>query len=102
MNRKVIPFQQDNATPQTSGITEDWFSANGFIFETIKKMASSESKLEPNIMKKKSLHCLNCATFRKLSDYNMRKKSLNFLNVAQLRQCSDFFIIVQLNTSGTS
>ena len=45
-------------------------------------------------MMKKSLNCLNCATFRKLSDYNMRKKSLNFLNVAQLRQCSDFFFIV--------
>ena len=48
-------------------------------------------------MKKKSLDCLNCATFRKLSDYNMRKKSLNFLNVAQLRQFSDFFIIMSLS-----
>ena len=45
-------------------------------------------------MKKKSLNCLNCATFRKLSGFNMRKKLLNFLNVAQLRQFSDFFFIV--------
>jgi hypothetical protein len=48
INRNVIRFQQYNATPQTSGIIEDWFSANGFIFETIKKLASSESRLEPN------------------------------------------------------
>ena len=49
---------------------------------------------DSNTMRKKSLNCLNCATFRKLIDYNMRKKSLNFLNVAQLRQFSGFFIIV--------
>ena len=36
MNRNVIRFQQDNATPHNSGITQDWFSANGFIFETIR------------------------------------------------------------------
>jgi hypothetical protein len=53
-------------------------------------------------MKKKSLNCLNCATFKKLSDYNMRKKSLNFLNVAQLRQFSDIFIIVQVSSGGRS
>ncbi|KAG2192161.1 hypothetical protein INT46_009395 [Mucor plumbeus] len=28
MNCNVIRFQQDNATPHTSGITQDWFSAN--------------------------------------------------------------------------
>ena len=44
-------------------------------------------------MKKKSLNCLNYATFRKLSDYNLRKKLLNFLNVAQLRQFSDFLYV---------
>ena len=49
MNRNVIRFQQDNATPHTSGITQVWFSAKGFIFETIKKLTSSESRLEPNL-----------------------------------------------------
>ncbi|KAG2193410.1 hypothetical protein INT46_003493 [Mucor plumbeus] len=36
MNRNVIRFQQDNAMPHASGITQDWFSANGFIFEMIR------------------------------------------------------------------
>jgi hypothetical protein len=35
MNRNVIRFQQYNATPHTSGITQGWFSANGFIFELL-------------------------------------------------------------------
>jgi hypothetical protein len=36
INRNVIPFQQDNATPHTSGIIQGWLGANGIIFETIR------------------------------------------------------------------
>ncbi|KAG2206449.1 hypothetical protein INT46_006977 [Mucor plumbeus] len=36
MNRNVIRFQQDNATPHAFGITQDWLSANDFIFGTIR------------------------------------------------------------------
>ncbi|KAG2189831.1 hypothetical protein INT46_004595 [Mucor plumbeus] len=47
MDRNVIRFQQDNATPHTSGITQDWFSANGFIFETIRDWPSQSLDLNP-------------------------------------------------------
>ncbi|KAG2212768.1 hypothetical protein INT46_010728 [Mucor plumbeus] len=47
MNRNVIRFQQDNATPHTSGITQDWFSANGFIFETIRDWPAQSPDLNP-------------------------------------------------------
>jgi len=47
MNRNVIRFQQDNATPHTSGITQDWFIANGFIFETIRDWPAQSPDLNP-------------------------------------------------------
>ena len=47
MDRNVIRFQQDNATPHTSGITQDWFSANGFIFETIRDWPAQSPDLNP-------------------------------------------------------
>ncbi|KAG2194693.1 hypothetical protein INT46_010161 [Mucor plumbeus] len=47
MNCNVIRFQQDNATPHTSGITQDWFSANGFIFEAIRDWATQSPDLNP-------------------------------------------------------
>ncbi|KAG2210618.1 hypothetical protein INT46_005294 [Mucor plumbeus] len=47
MNRNVIRFQQDNATPHTSKITQDWFSANGFIFETIRDWPAQSPDLNP-------------------------------------------------------
>jgi len=47
MNRNVIRFQQDNATPHTSGITQDWFSANGFIFESIRDWPAQNPDLNP-------------------------------------------------------
>ncbi|KAG2189851.1 hypothetical protein INT46_011683 [Mucor plumbeus] len=47
MDRNVIRFQQDNATPHTSGITQDWFSANGFIFETIRNWPAQSPDLNP-------------------------------------------------------
>jgi hypothetical protein len=65
-----------------------------FVSNTCKLSYFKIIKLFSITMKKKSLNCLNWATFRKLSDYNIRKKLLNFQNVAQLRQFSDFFIIV--------
>ncbi|KAG2212053.1 hypothetical protein INT46_009427 [Mucor plumbeus] len=43
MNRNVIPFQQDNATPYTSRITQGWFSSNDFIFEMIRDCWPAES-----------------------------------------------------------
>ena len=36
MNCNVIHFQQDNATPHTSEITQGWFGANDIISETIR------------------------------------------------------------------
>ncbi|KAG2214095.1 hypothetical protein INT46_011897 [Mucor plumbeus] len=47
MDRNVIRFQQDNATPHTSGITQNWFSANGFIFETIRDWPAQSPDLNP-------------------------------------------------------
>jgi hypothetical protein len=47
MNRKFICFQQDNATPHTSGITQDWFSASGFIFKTIRDWPAQSPDLNP-------------------------------------------------------
>ncbi|KAG2190570.1 hypothetical protein INT46_002072, partial [Mucor plumbeus] len=47
MDRNVIRFQQDNATPHTSGITQDWFGANGFIFETIRDWPAQSPDLNP-------------------------------------------------------
>ncbi|KAG2190355.1 hypothetical protein INT46_010295 [Mucor plumbeus] len=47
MNRNVIRFQQDNATPHTSEITQDCFSANGFIFETIRDWPAQSPDLNP-------------------------------------------------------
>ncbi|KAG2200785.1 hypothetical protein INT46_005587 [Mucor plumbeus] len=47
MNRNVIRFQQDNATPHTSGITQGWFSFNGFVFETIRDWPAQNPDLNP-------------------------------------------------------
>ena len=47
MNCNVIRFQQDNATPYTSEITQDWFSVNGFIFEAIRDWAAQSPNLNP-------------------------------------------------------
>ncbi|KAG2203822.1 hypothetical protein INT46_008019 [Mucor plumbeus] len=47
MNRNVIRFQQDNATPHTSEIIQDWFSSNGFIFETIRDWTAQSPDLSP-------------------------------------------------------
>ncbi|KAG2196084.1 hypothetical protein INT46_010151 [Mucor plumbeus] len=47
MNCNVIRFQQDNATPHTSGITQDWLSTNGFIFEAIRNWAAQSPDLNP-------------------------------------------------------
>ncbi|KAG2199892.1 hypothetical protein INT46_009832 [Mucor plumbeus] len=48
MNRNVICFQQDNdATPHTSGITQDWLSANGFIFEKVRDWPAQSPDLNP-------------------------------------------------------
>jgi hypothetical protein len=47
MNCNVIRFQQDYATPHTSGITQNWFSANGFIFEAIRDWAAQTPYLNP-------------------------------------------------------
>ncbi|KAG2206616.1 hypothetical protein INT46_009852, partial [Mucor plumbeus] len=49
MDRNVIRFQQDNATPHTSEIILDWFSSNGFIFETIRDWPARESRFKPNL-----------------------------------------------------
>jgi hypothetical protein len=38
INRNVICFQQHNVTPHASQITQDWFSANGFISETFSNL----------------------------------------------------------------
>ncbi|KAG2189513.1 hypothetical protein INT46_002882, partial [Mucor plumbeus] len=43
----VMDGSQDNATPHTSGITQDWFSANGFIFETIRDWPAQSPELNP-------------------------------------------------------
>ncbi|KAG2189614.1 hypothetical protein INT46_011393, partial [Mucor plumbeus] len=34
-------------TPHTSGITQDWFSFNGFIFETIRDWSAQSADLNP-------------------------------------------------------
>ena len=47
MNRNVIRFQQDNATPHTSRITQGWFSSNGFIFEAIRDWPAQSLDLNP-------------------------------------------------------
>jgi hypothetical protein len=47
MNCNVIRLQQDNATPHTSGITQDWFSANGFKFEMIRNWPAQSPDLDP-------------------------------------------------------
>ncbi|KAG2215111.1 hypothetical protein INT46_002943 [Mucor plumbeus] len=46
MNRNVIRFQQDNASPHTSGIIQNWFSANGFKFETIRNWPAQSPDLD--------------------------------------------------------
>ncbi|KAG2196684.1 hypothetical protein INT46_009607 [Mucor plumbeus] len=47
MNRNVIPFQQENATLHTSGITKGWFSSNGFIFKIIRDWPAQSLDLNP-------------------------------------------------------
>ncbi|KAG2192029.1 hypothetical protein INT46_011847 [Mucor plumbeus] len=43
----VIRFQQDNATPHASEITQDWFGANGIISETNRDWPAARPDLNP-------------------------------------------------------
>ena len=47
MNRNVIRFQQDNATPHTSGITKEWFGANSIMLEIIRDWPAKSPDLNP-------------------------------------------------------
>ena len=47
MDRNEIRFQQDNATPHTSGTTKEWFRANGFSVETVFDWPAQSPDLNP-------------------------------------------------------